>query len=89
MTKEQIYDEQISPLIRQIIAICNEHKIANVCVFSLDSQSGLNALTCNTTDEVEAPEHFRECVKILRPQRNTLMVTVDHGDGNKTINAIL
>lgn len=36
MTKEQIYDEQISPLMTQVIAICREHKIANICTFSLD-----------------------------------------------------
>lgn len=90
MTKEQIYDEQISPLMQQIIAICNEHKIANVCTFSLDIESGLLATTCNTSDEVEPPDEFRECVKLLFPQRRSpLMVTVDHGDGSKTISAIL
>jgi hypothetical protein len=90
MTKEQIYDEQISPLMQQIIAICNEHKIANVCTFSLDAESGLLATTCDTSDEVDPPNEFRECVKLLFSQRRSpLMVTVDHGDGSKTISAIL
>lgn len=28
MNKEQVYDEKIAPLMTQIIAICQEHKIA-------------------------------------------------------------
>jgi hypothetical protein len=33
--KEALYDEQISPLMRQIIALCKEHKINMVADFSL------------------------------------------------------
>lgn len=28
MTKENVYDEQINPLVHQIIGICKEHNIA-------------------------------------------------------------
>ena len=64
-TKEEIYDEQISPLMTQIIAICKENKIANVCSFSLDLDEGLCCTTCMTQDEFEPPEKFKECVKLL------------------------
>jgi hypothetical protein len=89
VTKEQIYDEQISPLMTQIIAICNRHKIANVLTFSLDSDEGLACTTCNINDDTDPPEVFKELLSILFPQRRgPLMVAVDHGDGTKTINAV-
>lgn len=89
MTKEEIYDEQIAPLMEQIIAICNAHKIANVLTFSLDRESGLVCTSCNVSEETDPPEPFLKLVGVLFPkQRGPLMVTVDHGDGTKTINAI-
>ena len=36
MTKEQIYDDQIYPLVKQIVAICKEHKINTHAIFFLD-----------------------------------------------------
>lgn len=35
MTKEQVYDSEISPLMEKIIAICKKHKIAMLCDFGL------------------------------------------------------
>lgn len=35
-TKEAIYDEQIAPLMKQIIKICQENSIALVSTFGLD-----------------------------------------------------
>ena len=32
-TKEEIYDEQINPLMAQILTICKEHKIPFACAF--------------------------------------------------------
>ena len=34
--KEKIYDEQIGPLVEQIIALCKEHQISLVADFGLD-----------------------------------------------------
>lgn len=34
--KEKIYDEQISPLMKQIIEICKEHKIPLFSIFGFD-----------------------------------------------------
>jgi hypothetical protein len=90
LTKEQVYDEQISPLMTQIIAICEEHKIANVLTFSLDRDEGLVCTTCDINEDTDPPDEFKELVDVLFPKkRNPLMVTVDHGDGRKTISAIL
>lgn len=91
MSKEQIYDELISPLMAQVIAICNEHKIANVLTFSLDNEGdGLCCTTCNLREDTDPPEHFRRLVEIIFPERrNPMMLTVEHGDGTKTVSAFL
>lgn len=39
-TKETIYDEQINPLMAQILAICKEHNIEMVASFALDDGDG-------------------------------------------------
>lgn len=36
MSKEDVYDEQINPLMARIIAICKEHDIPLVADFQLD-----------------------------------------------------
>jgi hypothetical protein len=88
-TKEQVYDEQINPLMAQIIAICKEHKIANLCTFSLDED--LACTTLNIEDDTDPPETIIECSRIIFPPRprQTLMMTVEKSDGSKTITAIL
>lgn len=35
--KESVYDEEISPLMRQIIAICNEHGIPMISSFTFEN----------------------------------------------------
>ena len=86
-TKEQVYDEQISPLMAQIIAICNEHKIANLCTFSLGDD--LACTTLNINDDTDPPESLVEASQVIfPPSRPPLMMTVEKPDGSKTISAI-
>lgn len=79
MTKGEIYDEQISPLMKQIIAICKEHKIANICTFSLDLGEGLTCDTFATASAYNPPEKFRECVKILKNERSSSITIMTAG----------
>lgn len=65
MTKEQVYDEQINPLMERIIAICSEHKIAHVCTFSLDCDRDLLCTTANASSECDPPDVFRWMLKQL------------------------
>jgi len=92
-TKEDIYDEQIAPLMSQIIAICKEHKIANVCTFSLpsDDDEGLQCTTVMLDDEFDPPGGYKLAVDhIMGPQRSPMMMTIQDGDGNvKEMHAIL
>ena len=39
MSKENVYDEQISPLVHQIIDICKEHNIALLLSAQLQDQT--------------------------------------------------
>lgn len=47
MSKEQVYDERIAPLMEQIIAICKEHKIAVLANFSTPNSQDEH-LVCTT-----------------------------------------
>lgn len=78
-TKEDIYDEEISPLMRQIIKICRENNIANICSFAFEDGT---VDTIMVEDRFDPPEKLKECVKILYPEREILTLIVN--DGEKT-----
>lgn len=91
-TKEEIYDEQISPLMTQIIDICKEHKIANICTFSLDLEEGLCCTTAMVADEFEPQEKFREAIRLIKTTEEPSCistVTVTKADGSKEITAFI
>jgi|GEM_PF-1605170 len=70
LPKEQIYDEQIAPLMTQIIAICKEHKIAMVSSFDRGQDDTDRDLLCSTVlteEEFDPPDVFKEIVKLLCP----------------------
>lgn len=49
MNREAIYDERISPLMTQIIAICKEHDIPMVASFQInDDRPDGDAFMCTT-----------------------------------------
>jgi len=58
--KEQIYDDQISPLMAKIIAICREHKIAHIACFAIPTEDdpSLRCTTGQLGTEFEPPEEF-------------------------------
>ena len=47
-TKEQVYDEQVFPLMERVIAICKEHKINMAATFSLGLDADGDPLMCST-----------------------------------------
>lgn len=69
MTKENVYDEQISPLVHQIINICKEHNIALLLSAQLQDEDD-QTLYCTTilpgTDDV-SDEKFVQALNIIRP----------------------
>ena len=67
MNKEQIHDTKIGPLMDQIIAICEEHKIAMLASFALpvDDNPGLGCITLLLTDEYEPHRQQRLAAVVL------------------------
>ena len=95
MNKEQIYDEKISPLMAEIIDVCKQNKIAFIASFAIPNDED-NDLRCTTAlfesreESTEDVEDFRKAYSILRGGRQSpMMMTVDHGDGSKTVTSIL
>ena len=91
--KEQVYDEQISPLMAQIIKICQTHKIAFLASFSIPTEAEPE-LACSTVlleDDFKPPASFLAAWKALRPARRApvLMLSTEHADGSKTMTAIV
>jgi hypothetical protein len=69
-TREAVYDEQISPLMAQIIAICKEHKIPMLADFDISGEEddGLRCTTFLLDDEWNPPDEFNAAWCILRPK---------------------
>ncbi|AFQ50415.1 hypothetical protein [Burkholderia cepacia] len=92
--KEQIYDEQISPLMTQIIAICQQHKIPMLASFSIPTEADPD-LACSTSligNGFEAPESYTRALRELRPElfrRPGLMIRAEHGDGSMTLTSVI
>ena len=95
MTKEEFYDDKISPLMAQIIAMCKEGEIPMLADFALDwnddEQHHLKCTTVILSEDLDPPEEMLQAARLLRPpQRSPMMLTVRDGDGNaKEMHAIL
>ena len=70
--KEEIYDNQISPIMRQILAICQEHKIAVLAEFCLgydeDADDELCCTSALLTEDHEPTERILKAFDLLKPR---------------------
>ena len=91
-TKEQVHDDKISPLMRQIIAVCKEHGIAMFATFHLPDETQ-DTLRCTTHlpdgdgkfDPVHSNLHG-----IIYPSLSRTMITTRNAIGDVTnVTAIL
>lgn len=93
MSKEQAYDEKISPLMAQIIAICKEHQIPLLATFNLqnDDEDVMNCTTALLDEAWDVPKKMLEAYRcIYPPERSPLIVKTYDGNGNITrMDAIL
>lgn len=100
MNKEQVYDEQISPLMLQILDICKAQGIAMMASFDIahdgegpngEDCSGLlcSSLLPDGNDEPN-PLFMRANDLIRRGGRPApMMFTTENGDGSKTMTAVI
>ena len=93
MNKEEIYDEQISPLIAQILAICKEHKVPMVAQFGIptDGDPDLCCTSALLTDEYEPHPHMLEAFGVLKPGGTVapMNLVTEDAAGNKTFTTIV
>jgi hypothetical protein len=96
MNKEEVYDTQIFPLMAQIIAIAQEHKIAFVASFAIPTpdDDGLYVSTSLRDENNVYPGHLNAMEQILQRHiegrsGGALMLTVTDKDGKKTMTTIV
>lgn len=99
MNKEQIYDSEISPLMKQIIGLCKEHGIAMVASFDIGHDGeGPNGedcsrLTCNTLLPDENDTHNQLFVEanryIRRHGRAAPMMINTYGAGSMSSTVVI
>jgi hypothetical protein len=89
VTKEQVYDAEISPLMAQIIDICKREKIAMLASFDLgqgpESEEDGDHLMCTTAiledSHDPAPRLISACNIIYNHSSRVAMLNVIGGDG--------
>ncbi len=83
--KEKIYDDQISPLIAQIIAVCKEHKISLLADFVLDED--LHRTSALLADDYSPSDKQIRASRILKTDDSFAMAeTIETmPDGSKRI----
>jgi len=83
--KEKIYDDQISPLMVQILAICKDNKIAMIAAFMLAGD--LHCPSSMLTPEHEPSKSQLDAWELLKPRKAFAMAqtTETLPDGNKKI----
>lgn len=92
MSKEDIYDNEISPLMQQLVALCQKHGIAMIANFACPNHEDetVQALTMLPDENGKFPANHTEALYCIRPScRPPLMLTTSHADGGKTLTAIL
>lgn len=77
--KEAVYDNEISPLMKQIIAICKREKIGLLACFSIggDEKPGYQCTTALLTDEFDPTPSMREANDVLqrKPEYMTVVIS--------------
>ena len=70
MEKETIYDERISPLMAQVIAICKDAGIACFATFDISTEDdpGFFCTTCLPDGDGKFPDAIKDCEhRLYRP----------------------
>lgn len=83
---ERVYDEQIFPLMAQIIAICKEHKMPMLADFSLGfdecSEEDLKCTTALLSDDFGPPENMLRALTMLRTPPSFVAMAITRKSAN-------
>lgn len=91
LNKEEIYDEKISPLMKEIIGLCKAHGIAMIASFALPTEedTGLCCTTCLPDENGKNAPGHRKAFGLLRNETSPLIVRTTQGDKTLSVTAIL
>lgn len=101
MNKEEIYDEQISPLMQNIIGVCREYGIAMIASFNIahdgEGPNGEDCarLTCTShlpDGEGAFDERFSKAAVAIQksaPHHIGMSITTQHAGGTRTLTAFI
>lgn len=83
-TKEDVYDEQIAPLMAQIIAICKEHRIPLVAQFNYAATDEDGPSFCTTIIPASALDRdddgqSQRMARVAKPPPSFMALTVMSG----------
>lgn len=78
---ESVYDQQISPLMQQIINICKEHKMPVIASFAYANteENGVACCTTSLTFEGRLINPYLEATKIIRNEPQCFGITILSG----------
>jgi hypothetical protein len=80
---EDVYDNEISPLMTQIIEICNEHKIPMLCdfIYKNDEDSGLGLCTTLLNGhENRSIQILRDANRAINSTGHSMAITITKGE---------
>lgn len=91
MNKEQIYDEQIEPLMTKILGICQQNGIAMIASFDIEHEANPGLRCTSQLPDGAGKYTFSRAAGLLVPTApSPMMLTTRDGDGNVTaITAII
>nr|WP_319555972.1 hypothetical protein [uncultured Vibrio sp.] len=79
MNKEQIYDEKISPLMQQIIHICQDNNITMLASFSIPTEES-PSLACTTAllsnDSDQLHDIYQKCARMIRNPSTSMLIKI-------------
>ena len=89
MDVEKIYDEQIAPLMSQIIKIAKEHEMPFVASFQLTSDQDEGPLMCTSCNlPVECSERLEQAANVLYAPSSASVLTLTTRDEQGLITKI-
>ncbi|MGO3570821.1 MAG: hypothetical protein ACTIOQ_23620 [Serratia grimesii] len=80
---ENVYDEQISPLMQQIIAICKENNMPMIASYAFENCEERNLGCCTTIlndfDDRYVPE-FTQALRIIQKEPRVFSFAITSGE---------
>ena len=85
MNKEQIYDDQIAPLVTKILEVCQQNGIAMIASFDIAHEADPGLRCTSQLPDGDGNFTFSRVAGLLMATRpSPLMLTTRDGDGNVT-----